>query len=96
MRTNVEENRSLGAMMMEKLNLTRVPICILIPLLGISAIDKEGDSFHDAQANQALFKSIKSNIKNELIEYVEVDHHINDEEFAEQIITYYFRLIHEM
>ncbi|HLT95032.1 MAG TPA: Tm-1-like ATP-binding domain-containing protein [Membranihabitans sp.] len=96
MRTNQEENRRLGAMMMEKLNRTRVPICILIPLQGISTIDKVGSSFHDAQANLALYESIKSNIKNELIEYIEVDHHINDEEFAEQIITYYFRLIREM
>lgn len=92
MRTNVDENKRLGQWIMQKLNKTRRPLYLLIPLKGISEIDRERSSFYDREANQALFDALKNNIETDLIEYIEVDHHINDPEFAEKVVTCYFRL----
>lgn len=93
MRTNVDENKRLGQWIMQKLNKTRRPLYLLIPLKGISEIDRERSSFYDREANQALFEALKNNIETDLIEYIEVDHHINDPEFAEKVVTCYFRLV---
>lgn len=94
MRTNVEENRKLGEMMMSKLNKTQVPVYVIIPLRGLSAIDMAGSEFHDPEANLALFESIKINNKSDLIHIIELNLHINDPKFAEQLVNYYFRLVH--
>src|SRR5690606_27342352 len=65
MRTNEEENVQLGALLAQKINKTCVPVCVVIPMLGLSAIDREGSNFYDARANQALFQSIRSHLNNE-------------------------------
>ena len=51
-----------------------------IPLQGVSAVDKEGAPFHDPEADQACFSSLKANIGD--VPVVERDQHINDEGFA--------------
>ena len=95
MRTNAEENVRLGEMIMSKLNKTRTPIYVVLPLRGLSAIDKEGSEFHDPAANIALFESIKQHKISDLIQIIDLDLHINDKKFSEQLVNYYFRLIHQ-
>ncbi|MBO0699716.1 MAG: Tm-1-like ATP-binding domain-containing protein [Zavarzinella sp.] len=81
MRTTPEENDKLGKEIAEKASAARGPTTILVPLRGVSAIDKEGGPFWWPEADQALFQSIR-NWVGPSVKLVELDAHINDPEFA--------------
>jgi len=81
MRTTIEENRKLGAEIARKVAASRGPATILLPLRGVSAIDREGQPFHGPQARDALFVAIRES--HGQVELVEMDNHINDPAFAE-------------
>ncbi|MCA9444321.1 MAG: Tm-1-like ATP-binding domain-containing protein, partial [Candidatus Omnitrophica bacterium] len=61
---------------------TKGPAAFFIPNQGVSAIDKEGGPFHDADADEACFESIRSNLGSN-VELQDLDQHINDDAFAE-------------
>ena len=88
MRTTVEENRAIGMFIVERLNQMRGPVRFLLPLKGVSAIDAEGQVFHDPAADSALFDAIRqgwqpaSNRK-----LIEIDAHINDPAFATSAVA---------
>ena len=92
MRTNIEENKQLGKLLADKLNAAKAPVEILIPLHGISQIDRQGQLFYDPEANTALFGSIKENTENH-IPVVEIDAHINDEAFAKALVQHLLKLM---
>jgi uncharacterized protein (UPF0261 family) len=83
MRTNVEENQRLGEIIAEKLNASRGPVTVLLPLHGLSMIGKPNGPFHSAEADLALFTSLKEKLRDE-IEVIELDGGINDPPFAER------------
>ena len=83
MRTTPEECRQLGRILAEKLNGSTGPVSVLIPLKGLSVIDAEGGPFWWPEANQALFDSLKENLR-ENIPVVEMDCNVNDTEFAQR------------
>ncbi len=82
MRTDSKENKVLGKQLVDKLKYSKAPVNILIPLKGISQIDREGEVFCDLEADNVLFKSIRENAKDHHVHVVEIDAHINDEAFA--------------
>ena len=82
MRTTVEENARLGCEIAQKASATTGPVAIVLPLRGVSAIDKEGQSFWWPAADKALFDGIRSNLRPG-VELVELDAHVNDPIFAE-------------
>ncbi len=53
---------------------------ILLPRHGVSAIDREGQPFDDPAARQSLFTALRKAAGG--VPIVELDAHINDEEFA--------------
>jgi len=81
MRTSPEECAELGKILAEKVNAYTAPVTVLLPTKAISIISAEGQPFHDAAADQALFNAIKANL-NDSIECIEVDAEINDEAFS--------------
>jgi uncharacterized protein (UPF0261 family) len=81
MRTTPEECRRLGEIIANKLNASKGPVTVLIPLKGISVISAPGQPFHDAGADRALFSSLKSNLRSD-ITVRELDCNINDPQFA--------------
>lgn len=81
LRTNVEECAALGKIIAEKANASTGPVCVLLPLKGISIISAEGQPFHDAEADAALFAAIKSNLRAD-IPCREIDANINDPAFS--------------
>jgi uncharacterized protein (UPF0261 family) len=83
MRTNVEECRRLGEILAEKANMSTGPVTVLIPLKGLSMIDTEGNAFHSAEADQALFDALKRNLRDD-IPVVEMDYDVNAPQFARQ------------
>jgi uncharacterized protein (UPF0261 family) len=84
MRTTKDECTRIGKIMATKLNQAMSPTVVVIPKNGISEIDAEGNPFYDPEADNALFESIKTNIA-EQVEFIELDNHINDNEFAVKI-----------
>lgn len=82
MRTTPEENRTLGRILAQKLNLSSGPVTVLLPLRGNSVISAPGGPFHDPEADQALFGSLRQHLRKE-IPVIELDCAINDPPFAE-------------
>jgi uncharacterized protein (UPF0261 family) len=81
MRTTPEENERLGAEIARKLAPAGERAVIYVPLLGVSAIDREGQPFDDPVARRALFEAIRARAVN--TRQVELNLHINDPAFAE-------------
>lgn len=85
MRTNKKENAILGERFADKLNQSKSVVSVLLPTKGVSQIDAENGIFYDPEANQVLFDSIKEH-SNSNLKVVEIDAHINDNEFSERLV----------
>jgi uncharacterized protein (UPF0261 family) len=81
MRTTVEENRMLGQILAEKLNLAPGQVEVFLPLGGVSAIDREGQPFSDPAADAAFRDALHAAL-NPAIPVHALAAHINDEPFA--------------
>ncbi len=85
MRTTPEECQRLGEILAEKLNASKAPVTVLIPLKGISVISAPDQPFHDVEADRALFSALKANLRKDL-PVRELDCNINDAAFAEACV----------
>ena len=81
MRTTPEECGVIGNRIAAKLNQAQGPVVVLLPMRGVSMIDRDGQPFHDPDADAALFSALRAALKPE-IRVRELDAHINDPEFA--------------
>lgn len=81
MRTTPEECALLGKILTEKLNASKGPVTVLIPLKAVSVISAPGQQFNDPKADEALFAALKSTLRPG-IEVIEMDCAINDLQFA--------------
>ena len=81
MRTTPDECAEIGRITALKLNGASGPVTVLIPLQGVSAIDKPGGPFYSQEALNAYRRTLKAAL-NPTIRLVELDAHINDESFA--------------
>lgn len=82
LRTNVEENVKIGEMIASAVNQATAPVAVLLPMKGVSMLDSKGDRFWDPVADRACFDAIKNNLRANIPVH-EVDHNINDPEFAD-------------
>lgn len=81
MRTTPQENAELGKRLAEKLNRSRGPVTLFIPVKGVSLIAVEGQVFYDPEADAALFDAIRQHIGDH-VEVREIDTDVNDPAFA--------------
>jgi uncharacterized protein (UPF0261 family) len=81
MRTTPDESAQIGREIAKKVSAATSPAAILLPVQGVSAIDRDGESFDDPVARQVLFDNVREHHGG--VELVELDNHINDPEFAE-------------
>ncbi len=84
MRTTAEECREIGRRIAENLNKATGPVTLMLPLQGVSMLDREGEAFHDPAANAALFAALRERVRPP-VELVELDLHINDTAFADAV-----------
>lgn len=92
MRTTLEENRLLGKIIAEKLNLATEKTALFIPLLGVSMIDNVGQPFYGPEEDAMLFKTLRENVDPSKVKVIELNNHVNDDDFAlamaKQLIEY--------
>jgi uncharacterized protein (UPF0261 family) len=82
MRTTPAENDQLGRQIAQRASASRGPTAILVPLRGVSAIDREGQPFWWPEADQALFQSLRNWVGPQ-VKLIELDLHINEQAFAD-------------
>jgi uncharacterized protein (UPF0261 family) len=82
MRTTPEENDLLGKEIAQKASAAKGPTAVLVPLHGVSALDRAGQPFWLPEADAALFQSLR-NWMSPSVRLIELDLHINDAAFAE-------------
>ena len=81
MRTTPDECRELGRIIGGKVSRYRAPVSVLLPRRAISVISAPGQPFHDPTADDALFTSLRANLRPD-IPVLELDLGINDPAFA--------------
>jgi uncharacterized protein (UPF0261 family) len=83
-RTTADEVETAARLLAERANSATGPVAIVIPLRGFSSVDDDGQHFHDPPADAAFGRVVREIVKGS-IAVVEVDAHINDQEFAEAL-----------
>jgi uncharacterized protein (UPF0261 family) len=81
MRTTPEECAEIGRVTAMRLNRARGPATVLVPLQGVSAIDRVGGPFYSQPALSAYRRALQATVSSE-VRVIELDAHINDESFA--------------
>ena len=84
MRTTAEETAELGRIMARKLSEAQGPTTVIIPTQGVSAIDTTGQPFDSPEARTAWIENLKAHIGDN-VTVIEMDAHINDDEFATKL-----------
>ena len=81
-RTNAHEMKALGREVAKRLNQRNKKLVkFIIPTKGFSSLGSEGGILYDPPADKAFITSLKENLDPE-IEIIEVDTHINSQEFS--------------
>lgn len=90
-RTTPQELREIAKEVARKLNQSKGPVAILIPLKGWSSLDKEGMPLYDPEADQAFLDELKIHL-NKRISLIELNLHLNTREFAEEAVNQFLRV----
>jgi uncharacterized protein (UPF0261 family) len=81
-RTTPEENDRLGREIALKVSAARGPAAVLLPLRGLSSLDREAGPFWRPEADCAIYQSVRNWISPR-VRLVEMDLHVNDPAFAQ-------------
>lgn len=92
MRTTPEENDRLGREIAEKASAAKGPTAVIVPLRGVSAIDRDGQPFWWPEADGALFQSLRQWMSPG-VDLIELDLHINDPAFAAAVAERLLRFV---
>jgi uncharacterized protein (UPF0261 family) len=95
MRTNMEENKQIGEVLAEKLNMASGDTALILPLKGLSGLDVHGQPFYGPEEDQMLFDTLKKNIDRDKVQVIELEKAINDRAFAEAAAEKLIQLIEE-
>jgi len=90
-RTTSQELREIAREVARKLNQSKGPVAVLIPLKGWSSLDKEGMPLYDPDADRAFIHELKIHIDPK-IKVIELDLHLNTREFAEEAVKQLIKL----
>jgi uncharacterized protein (UPF0261 family) len=70
-----------GRLLCEKLNQATGPVSLFVPRRGLSEYGVAGGVFHDPEADEALFETLRTSLDSR-VELIEMDTDINDPKFA--------------
>lgn len=85
-RTSSEDMVRLSEIIAAKLNRSQGPTKVVIPLHGFSEADALGAPLYAPDVNQVFVSGLKIRL-NPKIEVIEVQAHINDDQFAESVVS---------
>ncbi len=77
--------KKLAGVIAEKLNKSKGPVRVLVPMRGLSHWNAEGKTFYDPEADQGFLKVLRE-LLHPSISYREIDAHVNDDRFADAVI----------
>jgi uncharacterized protein (UPF0261 family) len=86
------EMAAVGKLMAEKLNKATGPTAVVIPSRGFDERDRPGSPFYEPQGRKAFIQALKENLKPE-VKIVELDVHINDPQFATEVVAIFDELM---
>ena len=85
MRTSPEECKAIGEFIVEKVKTCtkdKRKVQVVLPMGGVSMIATEGGPFYDAEADEAIFSTIRDGLEGFGVPVIEDRRDINDEGFA--------------
>lgn len=80
-RITAEEMKVLARVIAEKLNRSKGPVKVLVPMRGFSHWNEEGKTFYDPDADRGFLEVLSEKLAPSIL-YREIDAHIDDEAFA--------------
>lgn len=83
MRTDVAENKQIGEFIVRKLKDAKGPVKIVVPMGGLSSIDKPGAVFYMPEANEMLLATLQEGFKGTNVEVIADKRHLYDPGFGE-------------
>lgn len=90
-RTSAQEMKRLAGVVAEKLRLATGPTALLLPAKGFSVFDSQGKSFFDLSIDRVFIEAIKQSAPPG-IKIKEVPAHINDPQFAEEVLRTFWEI----
>lgn len=93
-RATPEEVKKAGEVMAEKLNNSKGPVVVMIPLKGFSANGAKDGTLYEPETDKIFIESLEKNL-NQDIKVVKIDANINDAEFAHCAASEMHRLMQE-
>ncbi|MFH0957996.1 MAG: Tm-1-like ATP-binding domain-containing protein [Pseudomonadota bacterium] len=90
-RTTKDDMIKMAQIISAKLNASKGPTKLVIPVRGFSEADAENEPLYDQDADQLFVTEIKSRLDSK-VDVIEVQAHINDEQFAETVVS----ILHSM
>ena len=91
-RLSHEELKKVGRVVAEKLNRSKGPTRVFIPLRGFSYPDRENLAHWEPEGNQVFIDAFRANL-NASIPVRELDAHINDPEFIDPVVETFLSLM---
>lgn len=93
-RINAEEAARIGRWIGKKLNQMKGPVRFIIPEGGLSLMDVPNTSFHDPQADAALFEAIETTVERSEQRRIErLPYDINDSAFADALVKAFNEIV---
>jgi uncharacterized protein (UPF0261 family) len=93
-RTSAEELQQAAQIIADRLNASKAPCAVLIPLKGWSSLDREGGPLYDPDADQIFADTLKK-LLNSDVPVVEVDLHLNTPEFGKEAVELFDQIFNK-
>ena len=90
-RTTYEELYKVGTYIAEHLNDGNGMRAAIVPLKGYSMMNKKGMPLYDAEANKGYAQALRDILDKDIVLY-EADLHVNDQQFAEEVVDLFLEL----
>jgi uncharacterized protein (UPF0261 family) len=94
LRTKKNEMIEVAKVMAEKINRAKGKVAVILPLRGLSPLDKVDKEFDNPEADLAYFDTLKAALRPD-VEVRGVNAHISDAVFAEEAATMLYELLTE-
>ncbi|MEO9510560.1 MAG: Tm-1-like ATP-binding domain-containing protein [Flavobacteriaceae bacterium] len=89
-----EERKKAARLIADKISRYKGKTAFVLPLQGIEEWDRKGNTLHQPEAHKAFCKEMKSCVPDNA-NFIEVDAHINDQEFSASVLNLFDQWVKE-